>query len=304
MKKIAFLGLGTMGGGMAANLQKAGHSLTVWNRDAKRTNSFVKNGANRASTPAEAVAGAEIIFYSFSNDQAVDDVVFGKDGILQGVEAGQIALNTTTVHPETSRKEARAFAEKKVEFLDTPVFGSKNEAADGKLWVLAGGDHKAFLKVKPLLEIIGETVHYMGENGQGSSMKLVGNLIVAAQLQALGEGLSLAVKAGLDLKDVLGVLKVTDFRSPILENTTEALMKRDFSPSFALKLMLKDANLISRFAQDLNVPIPASAAARETIKAAVNQGWGEENASALIKNLEQQAGVKIGEPAKKLAGKH
>ena len=293
-----------MGAGMASNLQKAGHALTVWNRDTKRTASFVKHGANRATTPAQAVAGAEVVFYSLSDDAAVEEVVFGKHGILEGVEKGQIALDLSTVHPETSLREAKAFAAKEVEFLDTPVFGSKKEAADGKLWVLAGGDKKIFQKVKPLLELIGETVHYMGDHGKGTSMKLVGNLIVAAQLQALGEALTLAVKAGLQPKDVLGVLRVADFRSPILENTTEALMKRDFSPSFALELMLKDANLISRFAQDLNVPIPASAAARETIKAAVNQGWGPENASALIKNLEQQAGVTIGQPARELADKH
>jgi 3-hydroxyisobutyrate dehydrogenase-like beta-hydroxyacid dehydrogenase len=294
MKKIAFLGLGTMGAGMAANLQKAGHVMTVWNRDGKRAASFVKAGATRAKTPAEAVVGAEIIFYSFSDDASVDEVVFGEDGVMGAVEKGQIALDLTTVHPDTSRREATAYAEKKVEFLDVPVFGSKNEAAEGKLWVLAGGERKIFDKVKPLLELLGETVHYMGGHGQGSAMKLVGNLIVAAQLQALGEALTLAVKAGLHPKDVLGVLKVADFRSPILENTTEALMKRDFKPSFALKLMLKDANLINRFAEDLNVVMPAAAATRESIKAAVNQGWGDENASALIKVLELQTGVTIG----------
>lgn len=295
MKKIAFLGLGTMGAGMAANLQKAGHELTVWNRDAKRMASLVRKGALKAATPAEAVGGAEFIFYSFADDASVEQVVFGTDGILQGAEKGQVALDLTTVHPETSRKQFRAFAEKGVDFLDAPVFGSKNEAAEGKLWVLVGGDKKVFQKAQPLLKQIGETVHYMGENGQGTSMKLVGNLIVAAQLQALGEALTLATKAGLNIKDVLEVLKVTDFRSPILENTTRAMSKRDFAPNFALKLMLKDANLIASFAQDLNVPTPAAAATRETIKNAVNQGWGDENAHALIKSLEQGAGVTIGQ---------
>jgi len=125
-------------------------------------------------------------------------------------------------------------------------------------------------------------------------MKLVGNLIVASQLEALGEAMVLATKAGLNPLDVLGVLKVTDFRSPILFGVGTALVKRDFSPNFALKLLLKDANLIDRFAQDLNSPIPAAATIRETIKSAVNQGWGEENASAMIKALELQGKVRIG----------
>jgi 3-hydroxyisobutyrate dehydrogenase-like beta-hydroxyacid dehydrogenase len=174
------------------------------------------------------------------------------------------------------------------------VFGSRNEAAGGALWVLAGGKREVFARVRPILEAMGESVHYMGESGQGSAMKLVGNLIVASQLQALGEAMVLATKAGLKPQDVLGVLNVTDFRSPILSDVGAALVKQDFSPNFALKHLLKDANLIDRFAQDLNSPIPAVAAIRETIKSAVNQGWGEENASAMIKALEQQGNVQAG----------
>lgn len=124
-------------------------------------------------------------------------------------------------------------------------------------------------------------------------MKLVGNLIVAAQLEALGEAMILATKAGLDPHDVLGVLQVTDFKSPIFDGVGAALVERDFSTHFALNLMLKDANLIAKFAQDLNVPTPAAAAIRENIKAAVNKGWGAQNASALIRNLEEQAGVEV-----------
>jgi 3-hydroxyisobutyrate dehydrogenase-like beta-hydroxyacid dehydrogenase len=145
----------------------------------------------------------------------------------------------------------------------------------------------------PILEAMSETTHYMGENGQGASMKLVGNLVVAAQLEAIGEAMVLATKAGLDPDDVLGVLHVTDFKSPIFDGVGGTLVDRDFSTFFALNLMLKDANLISRFAQDLNVPLPAAAAIRENIKAGVNKGWGDENASAFIKVLEEAAGVTV-----------
>ncbi|HEY54523.1 MAG TPA: NAD(P)-dependent oxidoreductase, partial [Caldilineae bacterium] len=169
----------------------------------------------------------------------------------------------------------------------------KNEAANGGLWIVDGGERDLFEEVNPILEVLSETTHYMGGTAKGTSMKLVGNLVVASQIEALGEAMILATKAGLDPVDVLGVLHVTDFKSPIFDGVGGALIERDFSTHFALKLMLKDANLIAQFAQDLNVPIPASAATREVVKAAVNKGWGEENASAFIKQLEDQAGVVV-----------
>jgi 3-hydroxyisobutyrate dehydrogenase-like beta-hydroxyacid dehydrogenase len=254
----------------------------------------VERGARRAPEIAVAVKDAEVVMYCLSNDSAIEEVVFGGGGVLSSVHRGQIVLDHTTEHPETSRRQAAAYAEKGVEFLDVPVFGSRNEAASGGLWVLVGGRREVFERVRPILEAIGETVHYMGESGKGTAMKLVGNLIVASQLEALGEAMVLATKAGLDPRDVLGVLEVTDFRSPILSGVGAALVKRDFSPNFALKHMLKDANLIDRLAQDLNSPIPALAEIRETIKAAVNQGWGEENASAMIKAIELQGNVQVG----------
>jgi 3-hydroxyisobutyrate dehydrogenase-like beta-hydroxyacid dehydrogenase len=282
-----------MGRGMAANLLKAGHEVTVWNRTPERCAALVAQGARQAKTPAEAAASAELIMYCLSQDAAVDDLVFGSGGLLAAVAAGQTVIDMTTVHPDTSRKEAAAYAARGVRFLDAPVFGSKNEAAGGGLWIVVGGDRALYDEVKPVLEALSETTHYMGGTGQGASMKLVGNLIVASQLEALGEAMVMATRAGLDPGDVLGVLHVTDFKSPIFDGVGHALVARDFSTHFALKLMLKDANLIARFAQDLNVPTPAAAAIRENIKAAVNKGWGEDNASALIRNLEEQAGVVV-----------
>ena len=293
-KKIAYLGLGIMGRGMAANLLKSGYNVTVWNRTAERCEPLVAQGAKQAATPVEATSDADVIMYCLSDDAAVEDLLFGSGALLNGVHQGQIVVDMTTVYPDTSRREAAAFEKKEVRFLDAPVFGSKNEAAAGGLWIVAGGDRAVFEEVKPILETLSETTHYMGGPGMGSSMKLVGNLVVASQLQALGEAMILATKAGLDPNDVLGVLHVTDFRSPIFDGVGQALINRDFSTYFALKLMLKDANLIARFAQDLNAPIPASAATRENIKASINKGWGELNASALIRNLEDQAGVEVG----------
>ena len=293
MTKIAYLGMGIMGRGMAANLLKAGHEVTVWNRTPERCTPLVELGATQAMSPAEASSAADVIMYCLSDDAAVEDLVFGGGGLQAAVRSGQIVIDMTTVHPDTSRKEATAYAEKAVRFLEAPVFGSKNEAANGGLWIVVGGDKALFEEIKPILEPLSETIHHMGGTGMGSSMKLVGNLVVAAQIEALGEAMVLATKAGLAPEDVLGVLHVTDFKSPIFDGVGAGLIQRDFSTFFALKLMLKDANLIARFAQDLNVPTPASAATREVIKAAVNRGWGEENASAFIKTLEEMAGVVV-----------
>jgi 3-hydroxyisobutyrate dehydrogenase-like beta-hydroxyacid dehydrogenase len=293
IKTISYLGLGTMGNGMAANLLKAGYKLTVWSRSAEKCEPFARKGASVADTPADAVRDVDLVMYSLSNDEAVEEVVFGEEGILSGIKEGQIAVDMSTVLPATSLREQEAYAKRGVDFLDAPVFGSKQEAANAKLWIMAAGNKAAFEKVKPVLEHLGQTVHYFGKNGNAAAMKLVGNLIVALELEALSEGLVLAQKAGLDLNTVMEVVKVADFRSPLLASNGQNILKRDFSPSFALKLMLKDADLIEKFGNSLQSPIPALHVVEENLASAVALGFGTENASALIKALEKSAGVEV-----------
>src|SRR6476469_4064978 len=293
IKTICYLGLGTMGNGMASNLLKAGYEVTVWNRNAEKCESFARNGARVADTPGDAVRNVDLTMYSLNNDKAVEDVVFGAEGILSGIKEGQIAMDMSTVLPATSLREQEAYAKRGVDFLDVPVFGSKQESADAKLWIMAAGNKAIFEKVKPVLEHLGQTVHYFGKNGNATAMKLVGNLIVALELEALAEGLVLAQKAGLDLNTVMEVVKVADFRSPLLVSNGQNILKRDFSPSFALELMLKDASLIEKFAKGLESPIPALRVVEKNLASAVAIGFGNENASALIKALEKEAGVEV-----------
>ncbi len=290
---IGYLGIGVMGQGMVPNLVKAGYEVRAYNRTPAKAEAMRAHGAQVVTTVTEAVQGADLVMYCLSNDDAVEQLVWGDGGVLASVSPGQVVVDTSTVHPELSLREYQAFAERGVAFLDAPVFGSRNEAAGGGLWIVVGGDEAGFAQVQPVLEVLSETLHYMGGPAKGASMKLVGNLVVAMQLEALGEAMVMAQKAGLDPRAVLGVLHVTDFKSPIFDGVGAALVARDFGVHFALKHMLKDANLIARFAQDLNSPIPAAAAVRETIKGAVNQGWGEENASALIKMLELQGATEV-----------
>src|SRR6266436_4094270 len=195
IKTVSYLGLGTMGSGMASNLIKAGYELTVWNRSAEKCEPFARKGARVADNAADAVRGVDLVMYSLSNEQAVENVVFGAKGILTGIKEGQIAIDMSTVLPATSLREQEAYA---------------------KLWIMAAGNKAIFEKVKPVLEHLGQTVHYFGKNGNAAAMKLVGNLIVALEMEALAEGLILAQKAGLDLNTVMEVVKVADFRSPLL----------------------------------------------------------------------------------------
>jgi len=293
IKTISYLGLGTMGGGMVCNLLKAGYNLTVWNRSAEKCEPFARKGARVADTPADTVRGNELVMYCLSNEEAVEEVVFGLRGILSGIGEGQIAMDMSTVLPATSLREQEAYAKRGVDFLDAPVFGSKNESVDAKLWIMAAGKKAVFEKVKPVLEHLGQTIHYFGKNGNATAMKLVGNLIVALELEALAEGLVLAQKAGLDLSAVMEVVKVADFRSPLLVSNGRNILKRDFSPSFALRLMLKDADLIAKFSESLESPTPALPVVQKNLERAVALGFGEENASALIRALEKEAGVEV-----------
>ena len=293
IKTISYLGLGTMGSGMASNLLRAGYELTVWNRSAEKCEPFARKGARVAASPADAVRDVDLVIYMLSNDEAVEEVVFGAKGILRGIKEGQIAIDMSTVLPATSLQEQEAFAKHGVDFLDAPVFGSKQEAAEAKLWIMAAGNKAIFEKVKPVLEHLGQTVHYFGKSGNATVMKLVGNLIVALELEALSEGLVLAQKAGLDLNTVMEVVKVADFRSPLLMSNGQTILKRDFSTSFALTLMLKDAGLIEKFSESLQSPIPALRVVEKNLASAVALGFGKQNASAVIKALEKEAGVEV-----------
>ena len=293
MTKIAYLGIGTMGSGMAANLKKAGHDVSAWNRSPK-TSPVLRDADLRVTTDlGEALEGAEVVMYCLSDDKGVHDLVFGAHNLLEHVPAGAVVIDLSTIDPETSNTERAAFEAKGHDFLDAPVFGTKGEAEGAGLWIVVGGPKAVFDSALPLFEAISETVHYMGEGGKGTSMKLVGNLLVASQLQALGEALTLAKKAGLNLADVQEVLDVADFRTPIYYGVGRGAQAGDYTVNFALNLMLKDAKLIQDFAGRLGSPVPTAATAQKYIEESIKDGHGELNASALILAIAREAGVDL-----------
>lgn len=293
MSRIAVIGLGVMGSGMALNLLRAGHEVTVWNRTPGRATELVGQGAAEAPSMRDAIGNAEFVLYCLSDDASVEAVALGPEGLAALVPTDAIVIDLSTISPEASAQERAEFERRGIRFLDAPVFGSKGEAASGGLWTVVGGDPVIVETARPILEAISSSVHHIGGPGAGVRMKLVGNLIVASQLLALGESLTLARKAGLDLDVVLDVLSVTDFRSPIFDGVGAAVRAGDYSPSFALALMQKDTRLITSFAGKLGAPVAGLEIAARYVDDAMASGYGAENASALIKAISERAEVDL-----------
>jgi 3-hydroxyisobutyrate dehydrogenase-like beta-hydroxyacid dehydrogenase len=295
MAKVSFIGLGIMGSGMVSNLVKAGHDVTVWNRSASKYGEIEKVGAKTVSDPTELLPDADFLMYCLADDAAVDAIFLKGPSLASKVEKGTIVIDLSTIDPETSAAERKIYEDRGIDFLDAPVFGTKGEARDGGLWIVIGGAKDVFNQSLPVLEPISETLHFMGEGGNGTKMKLVGNLLVASQIVSIGEALSLAKKAGLNLTTVLEVAAVADFKTPIYAGVGAGVIKGDYEVNFPLKLMLKDAKLIQAFANRLDSPVSIAITTEELAKEGVDAGMGELNASAIVKVISNRAGVDLSE---------
>jgi 3-hydroxyisobutyrate dehydrogenase-like beta-hydroxyacid dehydrogenase len=295
MAKVSFIGLGIMGSGMVSNLVKAGHDVTVWNRTDSKYKEIEKVGAKTVSDPTQLLASADFLMYCLADDAAVDAVFLKGPSLASKVEKGTIVIDLSTIDPETSAAERKIYENHGIAFLDAPVFGTKGEARDGGLWIVIGGAEDVYKKSLPVLEPISETLHYMGVGGNGTKMKLVGNLLVASQIVSIGEALTLAKKAGLDLAKVLEVAAVADFKTPIYAGVGAGVIKDDYEVNFPLKLMLKDARLIQAFANRLDSPVSIAVTTEELAREGVDAGMGELNASAIVKVISNRAGVNLSE---------
>lgn len=293
MARISFIGLGIMGSGMVANLVKAGHEVRVWNRTASKLDEIKKVGATTVSHPGELMENVDFFMYCLADDQAINEVITGGFNLASIVPPGTIVIDLSTIDPDTSAAERAIYESRGIEFLDAPVFGTKGEARDGGLWIVIGGPEETFKKSLAVLEPISETTHYMGKGGNGAKMKLVGNLLVASQLVAIGEALTLAKSAGLDLRKVLEVAAVADFKTPIYAGVGAGVIAGDYEVNFPLKLMLKDARLIQRFADQFGVPATSAQVTEDLAEEGVGKGLGELNASAIVKVLSDRVGVDL-----------
>lgn len=280
MTRIAHLGLGIMGRGMARSLRAAGHDVTGWNRSTiDLPEEF--SGLSLAPCIAAAVAGAEVITICLTGPDAQRAVLMGDDGALGHAAHGTLVIDATTTDPELARELGAAAAARGLRYVDAPVFGSRGEAWEGRLDFVCGGADADFAAACPVLEAMAATIHHLGPVGAGAAAKLVGNLLVAAQLVSLGEALALARKSGLPDETLMGFLDVTDYSSALIRGVGRNTLAGDFSPHFYLRHMLKDARLIADHARRLGVSIPTTAAATEQFQAAFNHGLGDLNASGL-----------------------
>ncbi len=287
MQQVAFLGLGGMGTAMARNLRKAGFPLTVYNRTPARAEALAVEGIARADTPCEAARKAEVIISMVGNDQASQQVWLGQDGALAGARPGAVLIECSTLSLAWVRELAALAATRNLAFLDAPVTGSKPAAEARQIGLFVGGDAAVMQQVQPVLAAMSQFQSHMGESGAGTKMKLVINLIIGLHAEALAEGLNLAEQAGLDMEQVIPLLANGGVGSPVVKMKIEPMVRRQYQSLFALRWLHKDLTYALRFADELNLPMPALATAREIYRLAGNLGLNDADFSAVIEVLRQ-----------------
>ena len=264
---VGMIGQGLMGKPMALNLLKAGFPLVVWNRTRARAEDAVKAGARFAASPRDAASQADVLITIVSDPPAVEEVLWGKEGALEGLRKGSVLVDSSTVSPELARRVASACAERGVESLDAPVTGGTWGAEKGELVFMVGGATETLKRVEPILSAMGKRWFHLGPHGAGQTIKLAMNMILALEVQALAEALTLVVGAGIPAEKLVEVLQSSMARAAVLDVKAPMLLKQDYTPSFPLRLMHKDMGLALQLASQLGVPLPAGLAAYETYDA-------------------------------------
>ena len=290
-KSAAVIGTGIMGTGIGKTLLQEGWKVTCFNRTRDNAEDLVSSGAEYFGTPSEAVSGVDFVILMPWDINALKSMLEGENGLFANAAKGQTFLDMSTQLPETALWEAEGFSANGADFLDAPVHGTKGEANSGGLWIMTGGKKDVYSKSIPLLEVIGETHHYMGEHGKGFASKLCGNHLVSTIVAALGESMVLADKAGIDRNELLKLWMESDFRSPVVDGVGNSIISRDFEVSFHLRTMVKDTELIRNFSESIQVPALIANTVHELNKVGLNKGWGGENASAVVKVFEDMAGI-------------
>jgi 3-hydroxyisobutyrate dehydrogenase-like beta-hydroxyacid dehydrogenase len=271
--KIGLIGLGLMGRPMGLNLLKAGYSLKVWNRTASRAESLVAAGAVLAQSPQEVAAASDVLITIVSDPPALEGVLWGgsgssqNSGALAALRPGSIYIDSSTVSPVLARKIAGACKERHVAFLDAPVTGGTWGAEKGELVFMVGGDGQVLKDAEPLFKVMGKRWFHLGPNGAGQTIKLAMNLILALQVDALAEALALVEAAGLEGEKLVEVMQSSMARAAVLDVKAPLLLRREYPPSFPLRLMQKDVGLALDLAKETGVTLPAAAAAYSTYSA-------------------------------------
>ncbi len=291
MERIGFVGLGTMGEAMAGHLLRAGHPLTVWNRTPTRTAGVASAGAAVAETPAALAAGADVIVICVSDTPDVEAVLFGPGGIAEGIRAGGLVIDCSTIAPGATRGFAERLAAIGVAMVDAPVSGGSEGAQKATLTVFVGGSSEAFERARPILQILGRTITHVGPIGSGQAVKAVNQVILAGTYLGVAEGIVLAMKAGLDVEQVVGALGGGAAQSWVLANRSGRMIANDYPLGFKVALHLKDLAIALGLADEVGAELPVSRLCAEVERGLMADGHGEDDMSAVARRIRAGSGL-------------
>jgi 3-hydroxyisobutyrate dehydrogenase-like beta-hydroxyacid dehydrogenase len=280
---VGLIGLGLMGAPMGLNLLKAGFPLTVWNRTASRAEPLAKQGAKVASTPKEVAAQADVLITIVSDPAALEGVLWGAGGALDGLRRGAIYIDSSTVTPDLARRAAAECSSRGVDFLDAPVTGGTWGAEKGELVFMIGGNADVLKRAQPVLDAVGKKFFLLGPNGAGQTVKLGMNLILAMQVDALAESLALVTASGVEGQKLVEVLQSSMGRTALLDIKAPLMLKKEYAPSFPLRLMHKDLRLALELAREQGVTLPAASAAFDTYTAVNNSSTDDPDYAAVAR---------------------
>jgi 3-hydroxyisobutyrate dehydrogenase-like beta-hydroxyacid dehydrogenase len=293
--RIGFVGLGRMGVGMAGRLVDAGHSLAVYNRTAQRGEELRERGAVLAETPEAAARGAEVVFTMLADDPAVEHVVFAADGILAAMGNNAVHVSASTISVSLARRLMAAHARAGQRYVSAPVFGRPDAAAAGRLFVVAGGPDDVLAYLQPLFDAIGQRTYRMGADPSNANLvKLSGNFMLFAAIEALAEAFALVRKAGVDVAAFKDLLTSSLFNAPAYHTYGDLLVSaNDQNPGFTVPLALKDVRLAIAAAESLRVPMPVASLVHDAFVSAMARGYENRDQAVLGRVAAENAGVKV-----------
>jgi 3-hydroxyisobutyrate dehydrogenase len=295
--KIGYVGMGIMGRGMAENLLRAEHDVTVWNRTVERTTDLAAAGAAVAETPRALAAACDVIMVCVSDTPDVEEVTFGDDGLINGLGPDKLVVDHSTISASATQRFAAVVAEVGAAWVDAPVSGGSEGAANGTLAIMVGGSDSDVERALPYMNAYGKTITHVGPTGAGQLVKLVNQVLVVVTALGVSEALMLAEAGGLDISTTINAVKDGAAGSWMLSNRGPQIAVRDWAPGFTIDLQQKDLRLVLEAGDELAVPLPGTGLVFQLYRALQRRGLGDDGNHALIRALEELAGLEVGEAA-------
>jgi 3-hydroxyisobutyrate dehydrogenase len=290
-QRIGFLGLGTMGAAMAANLARAGFAVTAWNRTPGRAPELDDLGVSRAHTPAEVAGAVDALVICVSDTADVEDVLFGATGVAEGAQKGQLVIDCSTISPSATREFARRLDERSVALVDAPVSGGSEGAQKGTLTIFCGGEAEAVERARPILAAMGKTITHVGPSGAGQAVKAVNQVILAGTYIGVAEGIVLALRAGLDVAQVVEALGGGAAQSWVLANRSERMRTNEYPLGFKVALHRKDLGIALEMAREMGADLPVTELAADFETDLVAKGHADDDMSALARVIRERSGL-------------